>query len=32
MVGNFERRIDAEHFFIDVKKKYPNALLIKPRT
>ena len=29
-VGNFKSRIDAERAMLDVKKKYPYALLIKP--
>ncbi len=29
-VGNFKSRIEAEHNLIDLKKRYPNALLIKP--
>jgi len=29
-VGNFKSRIDAERKLLDVKKKYPHALLIKP--
>lgn len=29
-VGNFKSRIDAEKKLIDIKKKYPHALLIKP--
>jgi len=29
-VGNFKSRIDAEKRLIDIKKKYPHALLIKP--
>lgn len=29
-VGNFKSRIDAEKKLLDVKKKYPYALLIKP--
>jgi plasmid maintenance system killer protein len=29
-IGNFKSRIDAERHLIDVKKKYPYALLIKP--
>lgn len=30
-LGNFKYRIDAERVFIDVKKSYPNALIIKPK-
>jgi len=29
-VGNFKSKIDAEKRLIDIKKKYPYALLIKP--
>jgi hypothetical protein len=29
-VGNFKTRIEAEHYLIDIKKKYKNILLIKP--
>jgi len=29
-IGNFKTRIEAERQLIDVKKKYPYALLIKP--
>lgn len=29
-VGNFKSRIDAERALVDIKKKYPYALLIKP--
>ena len=29
-VGNFKTRIDAEKNLNDLKKKYPNAFLIKP--
>lgn len=29
-VGNFKTRIDAERNLIPLKKKYPNAFLIKP--
>ena len=29
-VGNFKSRIDAERKLLDIKKKYPHALLIKP--
>lgn len=29
-VGNFKSKIDAEKKLLDVKKKYPYALLIKP--
>lgn len=29
-VGNFKSRIDAEKKLLDIKKKYPYALLIKP--
>ena len=29
-VGNFKSRIDAEKKLLDIKKKYPYALIIKP--
>lgn len=29
-IGNFKTRIEVEHHLVDIKKKYPNALLIKP--
>ena len=29
-VGNFKSKIDAEKIMVDIKKKYPHALLIKP--
>lgn len=29
-VGNFKTRIEAERKLIDIKKKYPNAFLVKP--
>jgi hypothetical protein len=29
-IGNFKTKIEAERNLIDLKKKYPNALLIKP--
>ena len=29
-VGNFKSRIDAEKRLVDMRKKYPYALLIKP--
>jgi len=29
-VGNFKSRIEAERNLVEMKKKYPNALLIKP--
>lgn len=29
-VGNFKSRIDAEKKLVDIRKKYPYALLIKP--
>jgi hypothetical protein len=29
-VGNFKTRIEAERNLLEFKKKYPNALLIKP--
>jgi uncharacterized protein YxjI len=28
--GNFKTRIDAERLLVEVKKKYPNAFLIRP--
>ena len=30
LIGNFKTRIDAERNLIDLKGRYPNALLIKP--
>jgi hypothetical protein len=30
-VGNFKTRIEAEKHIVDLKKKYPNYLLIKPQ-
>jgi hypothetical protein len=29
-VGNFKNRLDAERNLIEIKKKFSNALLIKP--
>lgn len=29
-VGNFKTRIEAEKKLLDLKKKYPNAFLVKP--
>lgn len=29
-IGNFKSRIEAERNLVEFKKKYPNALLIKP--
>lgn len=29
-VGNYKSRLHAEKFLIEIKKKYPSALLIKP--
>ena len=29
-VGNFKTRIEAEKNLLDLKKKYPNAFLVKP--
>ena len=29
-IGNFKSRIDAEKALFDLKKKYPNAFIIKP--
>lgn len=29
-VGNFKTRVEAEKKLLEIKKKYPNALLIKP--
>ena len=31
-VGNFKTRIEAERNLILIKKTYPNAFLVKPRT
>lgn len=30
-IGNFRSRIEAEHYMVDLKKKYPNLLLLKPQ-
>lgn len=30
LVGNFKSRLDAEKNLVDIKKKYPYALVIKP--
>ena len=30
-IGNFKSRIEAERYIIEIKKKYPNYLLIKPQ-
>ncbi len=30
-IGNFRTRIEAEHYIVDLRKKYPNLLLIKPQ-
>ncbi|WP_418264746.1 SPOR domain-containing protein [Flavobacterium faecale] len=30
-IGNFRTRIEAERHLIEIKKKYPNSLLIKPQ-
>ncbi|WP_366186538.1 SPOR domain-containing protein [Flavobacterium ovatum] len=30
-IGNFRTRIEAERYMIEIKKKYPNSLLIKPQ-
>lgn len=29
-IGNFKTRMEAEKMLLDIKKKYPNAFLIKP--
>jgi hypothetical protein len=29
-VGNFRSRVDSERSLADLKKKYPNALIVKP--
>jgi hypothetical protein len=29
-IGNFKSRIEVERLFLEVKKKYPAALIIKP--
>jgi hypothetical protein len=29
-IGNFKTRIDVERVMLDIKKKYPTALIIKP--
>ena len=29
-VGNFETRIEVEKAMLEIKKKYPTALIIKP--
>ena len=29
-IGNFKTRIDVERAMVDIKKKYPTALIIKP--
>ncbi|GIZ10406.1 SPOR domain-containing protein [Flavobacterium sp. UMI-01] len=29
-IGNFRTRIEAERLMVEIKRKYPNALLIKP--
>ncbi len=31
LIGNFKTRIEAERNLIIIKKKYPNAFLVKPR-
>lgn len=31
LVGNFKTRIEAEKTYLEIKKKYPSALLIKPK-
>lgn len=31
LIGNFKTRIEAERNLILIKKKYPNAFLVKPR-
>jgi hypothetical protein len=30
LVGNFKTRLDAERVLMELKKKYPNALLVRP--
>lgn len=30
-IGNFKSRIEAERNLVEIKKNYPNALLIKPK-
>jgi len=30
-IGNFRTRIEAERYSIEIKKKYPNMILIKPQ-
>ena len=30
-IGNFKSRIEAERYIIEIKKKYPNYLLIRPQ-
>jgi hypothetical protein len=30
-IGNFKTRIEAERYIIEIKKTYPNYLLIKPQ-
>ncbi len=29
-IGNFKTRIEVERAMVDIKKKYPTALIIKP--
>jgi hypothetical protein len=29
-IGNFKTRIEVEHAMLEIKKKYPTALIIKP--
>ena len=30
-VGRFKTKLEAERKFIDIRKKYPNAMLLKPK-
>jgi hypothetical protein len=30
-IGNFRIRMEAEHYLLNIKKKYPNAFIIKPK-
>jgi SPOR domain len=32
LIGNFKTRLEAERNLLLIKKKYPNAFLVKPRT
>ena len=29
-IGNYKTRIEVEKMFLEIKKKYPNALIMKP--